>query len=146
MLFSAFFTSALFLAGSADAALPGEPPECHNHHEPGKPGPEHQHGHRKPNIIFILTDDQDRLLGSMDYQSVLKREILDKGTEFTNHYGTTAQCCPARASLHRGQYAHNTNITHVNGAGGNYDKWLISKQDEDYLPLWLKRAGYRTEC
>jgi len=32
------------------------------------------------------------------------------------------------------------------GSSGNYDKWLSSKQDEDYLPLWLKEAGYRTEC
>lgn len=72
---------------------------------------------KKPNIVFILSDDQDRRLGSTDFQSVLHREIFAKGTEFTNHYGTTAQCCPARAGILRGQYAHNTNITHVNGAG-----------------------------
>ncbi|KAH7014423.1 alkaline-phosphatase-like protein [Microdochium trichocladiopsis] len=100
---------------------------------------------KKPNIVFIFSDDQDRLLGSTDFQSVLRRGILDKGTEFTNHFGTTAQCCPARASILRGQFSHNTNITHVNGPGGNYDKWLASKQDLDYLPVWLKKAGYRTE-
>ncbi|RMZ73629.1 arylsulfatase [Pyrenophora seminiperda CCB06] len=100
---------------------------------------------KRPNTVFILSDDQDRRLGSTDFQSVLQREIFAKGVEFTQHYGTTAQCCPARASILRGQFSHNTNITHVNGPGGNYDKWLASKQDEDYLPLWLKQAGYRTE-
>ena len=74
------------------------------------------HG-KKPNIVFILSDDQDKRLGSTDFQSVLHREIYAKGTEFTNHFGTTAQCCPARAGLLRGQLSHNTNITHVNGAG-----------------------------
>ncbi|KAH8701266.1 alkaline-phosphatase-like protein [Phaeosphaeriaceae sp. PMI808] len=102
-------------------------------------------GQKRPNIVFILSDDQDRRLGSTDFQSVLQREIVAKGVEFTNHYGTTAQCCPARTSILRGQFSHNTNITHVNGAGGNYDKWLASRQDEDYMPLWLKEAGYRTE-
>ena len=41
---------------------------------------------------------------------------------------------------------HNTNITHVNAPGGNYDKFVFSGQDEDYLPFWLKNAGYQTEC
>lgn len=67
----------------------------------------------RPNIVFIMTDDQDRLLGSTDYQSALHREIIQKGTEFTNHYTTQALCCPARSSLLRGQQIHNTNITNV---------------------------------
>ncbi|KAM0330747.1 hypothetical protein ACHAQA_003700 [Verticillium albo-atrum] len=92
-----------------------------------------------------MTDDQDLRLGSTDYQSVLHRELIEKGTEFTNHFITTANCCPSRAAFLRGQQAHNTNITHVNAPGGNYDKFVASGQDEDYLPHWLKKAGYRTE-
>ncbi|GAB7362532.1 hypothetical protein MBLNU230_g2851t1 [Neophaeotheca triangularis] len=99
----------------------------------------------RPNIVMVMTDDQDRRLGSLEYQSVLQDEIIAKGTEFTNHFGTVAQCCPARASVFRGQAAHNTNITHVNAPGGNYDKWVWSGEDQDYLPMWLKKAGYRTE-
>ncbi|KAL8386854.1 hypothetical protein RB595_010342 [Gaeumannomyces hyphopodioides] len=99
----------------------------------------------RPSIILIMSDDQDRRLGSTDFQSVLKREIFDKGVQFVNHFATTAQCCPSRASLLRGQATHNTNITHVRGPGGNYDKWTISGLDNDYLPHWLKKAGYRAE-
>ncbi|EJT71027.1 hypothetical protein GGTG_12048 [Gaeumannomyces tritici R3-111a-1] len=99
----------------------------------------------KPSIILIMSDDQDRRLGSTDFQAVLQREIFDKGVQFVNHFATTAQCCPSRASLLRGQATHNTNITHVAGPGGNYDKWTISGLDNDYLPHWLKKAGYRSE-
>lgn len=72
---------------------------------------------KRPNIILIMTDDQDLRLGSTDYQSVLQRELMDKGTEFLSHYTTTANCCPSRASFLRGQQTHNTNITHVNAPG-----------------------------
>lgn len=72
---------------------------------------------KRPNIVLIMTDDQDHLLGSTAYQPVLQREMMQKGTEFTNHFTTTAICCPSRASLLRGQMAHNTNITHVNAPG-----------------------------
>lgn len=67
----------------------------------------------RPNIVFIMTDDQDRRLGSTDYQEVLHRELIQKGVEFSNHYTTQALCCPARSSLLRGQQIHNTNITNV---------------------------------
>ncbi|KAI1362159.1 arylsulfatase [Xylaria arbuscula] len=98
-----------------------------------------------PNIVFIMTDDQDLHLGSLDYQPVVKRELMEKGTTFSRHYVTVAKCCPSRASLLRGMAGHNTNITEVSAPGGNYDKWLISGQNEDYLPHWLTAAGYNAE-
>lgn len=58
---------------------------------------------RKPNIVLIISDDQDLRLGSMAYQSVLQRELAQKGTEFSNHWTTTALRCPSRASMLRGQ-------------------------------------------
>ncbi|ROV99828.1 hypothetical protein VSDG_02972 [Cytospora chrysosperma] len=99
----------------------------------------------RPNIVFIMADDQDRLLNSTDYMPALQRELFAKGTEFTNHYTTMALCCPSRSSLLRGQQVHNTNITNVVAPGGAYNKWVLSGQDQDYLPHWLKAAGYKTE-
>lgn len=66
-----------------------------------------------PNIVFIMTDDQDKRLGSLDYMPVVQRELVGKGVEFSNHYTTQALCCPSRSSLLRGQQVHNTNITNV---------------------------------
>ncbi|KAI3339621.1 arylsulfatase [Ustulina deusta] len=100
---------------------------------------------QRPNIVFIMTDDQDLHLDSLDYQPVVRREIAEKGTTFSRHYVTVAKCCPSRASLLRGMAGHNTNITEVSAPGGNYDKWLISGQNQDYLPHWLTAAGYNAE-
>ncbi|OAQ59462.2 arylsulfatase [Pochonia chlamydosporia 170] len=99
----------------------------------------------RPNIIFVFTDDQDLHLGSLDYMSSVKNELAAKGTTFSNHFATVSQCCPSRASLLRGQHAHNTNNTFVSAPGGNYAKWLASGENNDYLPMWLSKAGYRTE-
>ncbi|KAI1827996.1 arylsulfatase [Xylaria intraflava] len=100
---------------------------------------------QRPNIVFIITDDQDLHLGSLDRQPVVRRELAEKGTTFSHHYVTIAKCCPSRASLLRGQAGHNTNITEVSAPGGSYDKWLISGENEDYLPHWLTAAGYNAE-
>jgi N-acetylglucosamine-6-sulfatase len=72
---------------------------------------------QKSNIVFIMSDDQDRQLGSLSYMPILQRELVGKGVEFENHFGTVSNCCPSRASLLRGQAAHSTNITHVRPPG-----------------------------
>ena len=78
-----------------------------------------------PNIVFIMADDQDRLLNSTDYMPALQRELFAKGTEFTKHYTTQALCCPSRSSLLRGQQVHNTNITNVVQPG-----YVMSSDDQ----------------
>lgn len=100
----------------------------------------------KPNIVLIFPDDQDFRLGSTEHMPILQKELVQKGTQFNNHYATIALCCPSRASLLRGQAAHNTNITDVSSPGGNYAKFMVSKENEDYLPHWLVAAGYNAEC
>ncbi|KAF3764116.1 alkaline phosphatase-like protein [Cryphonectria parasitica EP155] len=114
--------------------------------DPTSNGTDSTNGTARYNIVFIMTDDQDKRLYSTDYQSALQREIVAKGTNFTNHYTTQALCCPARSSLLRGQQIHNTNITNVVKPGGAYNKWVLSEQDQNYLPHWMKKAGYRNEC
>jgi Sulfatase len=68
----------------------------------------------RPNIIVILTDDQDLLLDSLSYTPITIRELKEKGTYYKNHFVTTALCCPSRVSLWTGRQAHNTNVTDVN--------------------------------
>lgn len=48
-------------------------------------------------------------------------------------------------ALLRGQHAHNTNNTYVQAPGGGYDKFRLSGEDQDYLPHWLRQAGYQSE-
>ncbi|CAI6098764.1 unnamed protein product [Clonostachys chloroleuca] len=100
---------------------------------------------QRPDIVFIFTDDQDLHLNSLDYMQNVQKLIVDEGTTFTKHFATVSNCCPSRASLLRGQHGHNTNITHLRNTGGNYQKWRLMGEDNNYLPIWLQNAGYRTE-
>ncbi|KAK2759320.1 hypothetical protein FQN54_002798 [Arachnomyces sp. PD_36] len=101
--------------------------------------------HSKPNILFLFTDDQDYELGSLDFLPITKERIFDQGFAFDNHYVTVSLCCPSRVAMLRGQQAHNTNNTDVASPGGGYDKFRSSGENDNYLPHWLKDAGYRTE-
>lgn len=67
----------------------------------------------QPNILFIMSDDQDLTLGSTEYTPRIRKHLQEKGTFFQNHFVTTALCCPSRVSLWTGRQAHNTNVTAV---------------------------------
>lgn len=68
---------------------------------------------KRPNIILIITDDQDVHLSSLDYMPITMKQLRDVGTTFKKHYCTIALCCPSRVSLLTGKAAHNTNVTDV---------------------------------
>lgn len=72
----------------------------------------------KPNFIFILSDDQDVHLDSLNYIPLLQRYMAENGTTFNKHYCTVAQCCPSRVTLWTGKAAHNTNVTDIAGDFG----------------------------
>jgi N-acetylglucosamine-6-sulfatase len=62
----------------------------------------------KPNIVFVLTDDQ--YPGTENAMPSLRNNITTKGLKFANMTSTFPLCCPGRATILRGQYAHNTRI------------------------------------
>jgi len=75
----------------------------------------------RPNIVFILTDQQRfdtiRALG-FDYMDTPNLDRLaDEGVTFTNCHIPAPSCAPCRASLFTGQYPHNTGVL-ING-----DRW-----------------------
>ena len=94
---------------------------------------------RKPNIIFILTDDHrwDAMskLGHPVVETPRLDRLSDEGVHFTNAFVTTALCSPSRASFLTGTYAH----TH--GVKNNLTPW--NNQNVTFLEL-LKKAGYTT--
>jgi N-acetylglucosamine-6-sulfatase len=100
---------------------------------------------KRPNIVLIMTDDQDKQLDSLSHMPILQRELVDKGLEISNHFATVSVCCPSRASFLRGQMAHSTNITNIAWPGGNYDKFRFAGEDLEYLPHWIKLGGYKAE-
>src|SRR2546430_14729578 len=62
---------------------------------------------KKPNIVFILTDDLD-LNSYLDPPRFPKANslLVQKGTTFSNFFVTDSLCCPSRSSILRGQYVH----------------------------------------
>lgn len=68
----------------------------------------------RPNVVFILTDDQDLHMNSLDYMPFLQKHLIEQGTSYNRHFATVALCCPSRVSLWTGKTAHNTNVTDVN--------------------------------
>jgi arylsulfatase A-like enzyme len=108
---------------------------------PGAPvGPDPAAASRSdpPNIVLIQADDQTLGQFSGDVMPKTKRYLIRPGTEFTNYVVTTGECCPSRASLITGQYAHNNGVTSNEvGYPGLNDK-------RNVLPVWLRRSGYRT--
>lgn len=99
---------------------------------------------KQPNFVFILTDDQDTHMNSLDHMPFVQKHLLFEGTHFPRHYCTMALCCPSRVSLLTGMAAHNTNVTDIWPPYGGYPKFVDEGHNEAYLPIFLQEAGYNT--
>jgi N-acetylglucosamine-6-sulfatase len=99
-------------------------------------------GVERPNIIFVLTDDQ--FPGTENEMPALKNNITSKGIEFTNTISTFPLCCPARATILRGQYPHNTHIYGNSLPRGGWEKFHGSGLQDSTIATWLHDDGYRT--
>jgi len=64
------------------------------------------------------------------------RQIARPGTILTNAFVTTPLCCPSRASMLTGQYAHNHEVLS--------NSYSLLDDKDNVLPAWLRQAGYRT--
>jgi arylsulfatase A-like enzyme len=62
----------------------------------------------RPNFLVILSDDQRH--DTIDYMPLTKARIFGEGISFPNAYVTTPFCCPSRASILTGMYAHKHGV------------------------------------
>lgn len=91
---------------------------------------------RRPNVIVIMTDDQNE---SMEGLPLTQSLLGAQGTTFRNSYVSFPLCCPSRATFLTGQYSHNHGVFTTelpNGYNG--------LNHLNTLPVWLRTAGYRT--
>ena len=87
-----------------------------------------------PNILLVVSDDQRA--DTLRFMPQTRRLFVGAGTKFSRAYATTPQCCPSRASILSGRYAHNHGVV---------DNWAASKLDENAtIQKYLNDAGYRT--
>ena len=84
-----------------------------------------------PNILVIVTDDQRAQLTAMPKTRELFR---DNGVTFSHAFASTPLCCPSRASLFTGRYAHNHGVF--------YNSYIHRLDQDTTIQRYLKDAGY----
>ncbi len=104
----------------------------------GAPSPLSTSGNGKPNLVLVMTDDQN--VADMIALPLVRQLIGNQGVTFANSFASWPLCCPSRATAFTGQYAHNHRVLGnypPAGGAGAFD-------DSESLALWLQRAGYAT--
>jgi arylsulfatase A-like enzyme len=94
---------------------------------------------RKPNIVFIMSDDHAAAAISSYGSTIVNTPNIDRiaqqGVRFTNAFVTSSLCSPARAAIITGQYGAKSGYKRI---GDYFDG---SKQT---LPKLLQEGGYET--
>ncbi|MFN2488783.1 MAG: sulfatase [Actinomycetota bacterium] len=88
-----------------------------------------------PNVLIILTDDQ-RAGNTLKVMPETRARFAKNGTRFTQAFATTPLCCPSRASIMTGRYAHNHGVK-TNADAGDLDH-------SSTLQRYMDQSGYRT--
>lgn len=92
--------------------------------------------------MLVVLDDLDSaaLVGLPHIEQRLGRE----GVTFTQHFASNPLCCPSRASLLTGQYAHNHGVRSNALPEGGFGRFRNTGHEANSLAAWLHAAGYRT--
>ena len=128
---------AVSLAGPVGAALAPTP-------EPSAQAAVARDNAEPPNVLLILTDDQraNTLVGMPN----VMEELVGEGTTYPNSFVPTSWCCPSRASLLSGKFAHNSGVWEnlQASAWGAWSAFTNGGEENDTLATRLHDAGYRT--
>lgn len=91
-----------------------------------------------PNVVVILADD----MRADDMRVMRKTRVLlgDRGTTFANSIVSTPLCCPSRATLLTGRYAHNHGVLMNGRPRGGY----AALDHGETLATWLEERGIHT--
>ncbi|MEO0470616.1 MAG: sulfatase-like hydrolase/transferase, partial [Bacteroidota bacterium] len=96
----------------------------------------------RPNIIFILTDDQSYGYMGCTGNAIVQTPNLDQlaadGTLFTNAHISSAICTPSRVSILTGQFERKHGVNFNSGTSLNQTAW------QNTYPMRFRQAGYYT--
>ena len=100
---------------------------------------------RKPNIIFIMTDDQGYgdlgCMGAEDLKTPYLDAMAQEGVRFTSMYSASPVCSPSRAALLTGRYPANAGVRAIL-AGHRRASGLTPAAPT--VAAALKKLGYTT--
>lgn len=97
-----------------------------------------------PNVLLILTDDQRA--GTEVAMPNVMSQIAGQGITYTQAFVPTSWCCPSRASLLTGNFAHRTGVWQnaASSAWGGWPAFAYGGDEEQTLATRLHDAGYAT--
>jgi len=99
---------------------------------------------KPPNILLLLTDDQDVVVGGMAHMPKLERLLRQQGMTFENGFVHTPICCPSRSSIMTGRYLHNGGALNNTVEGNCNGDWWQTDAEQSTLATVLQKLGYRT--
>ncbi|XP_075218696.1 N-acetylglucosamine-6-sulfatase-like isoform X2 [Lycorma delicatula] len=99
---------------------------------------------KQPNIVVILTDDQDELLGGIAPMLKTRELIANNGVTFINSFVSTPICCPSRASILTGVFQHNHKTMNNSIDGGCSSKDWQNTSEKRSFATYLQSSGYNT--
>jgi arylsulfatase A-like enzyme len=100
----------------------------------------------RPNVVLILTDDQRA--STLATMPNVGRLLRNQGITYTRAMVPTSLCCPSRATILTGLYAHSSRLFGNGDVGGaRYGGWRrfhrLGLERRTLAPA-LHREGYRT--
>jgi arylsulfatase A-like enzyme len=81
----------------------------------------------------------------MEQLAGIRTVMGSDGVTFDNAFVTYSLCCPSRASILRGQYGHNHDITGNSDPQGGWPKFRSLGHENSTIATWLDDAGYQTK-
>ncbi len=97
----------------------------------------------RPNMIFVLADDLD--YASAQQMPNLRSLLIEEGTSFENAFTSMSLCCPSRATILTGQYAHNSGIKGNKPPDGGFEVFRDEGLEEATIAARLQEeGGYQT--
>jgi arylsulfatase A-like enzyme len=92
----------------------------------------------RPNVLIIVTDDQR---GGLSVMPETRRRFVRQGVLYSPAFVTTPLCCPSRASIMTGRYAHNHGVK----VNSNPSETRSDALDHSTtIQRYLDDAGYHT--
>ena len=108
----------------------------------------------RPNVVLIQTDDQtlQELYATFKDPAGIDQRVMPNtldllgkgGITFTRYYVSYPLCCPSRATLLSGNYAHSSGVISNDFPRGGYYAYQHNQIFRHNLAVWLQQAGYRT--
>jgi hypothetical protein len=134
-------------SGKTSGIMIGRSPQPQPPPSPPLPPPPPAPAGSQRNVIFITTDDQDLMLGSMRALPNVVQLVAQAGANLTHFRVNTPICCPSRSTMLTGRYEHNNRVSSLAGGGcmhmnssrfDNPDFW------ESSSVVRLHKLGYTT--